>query len=391
MNSLPNKISYNIDLIKQRCTLIDIWHFLGLEGSSYPGKAIRCIWPEKHRHGDKNPSCVVWKDGKGVHCYSCGYKADLIQLVCDTLKLSFREACAWLYQKLGIAVPYAENSEPEHISDILKRVLPTLPPVKNQESIQSNILAIPEELNIVFEEGCKRLSNDGKLCSKIDEWRGWKAGTSQKMAEDKLLSHIKIYNRSGLAFSVEAPYLDEFGEVSIKRVGFHFRVKPTSDNEKAMWLYYPNDQQHGQKTLPLPFVLGGGYLSTAKAIIILEGQWDTVCFSSQLGWLETDTSWPENIVIVGIPGKGAFKYFLDYYRRFIPREASFLLIPDKDAEEYWKDNFANSLVNNGFTVVWQCFSKEKDFTDAYRSSPEDVIINIQSIIDAAFWKGGICA
>ena len=367
---------FNIPLIKERGSLLAIWHLLGLEGEPRPGKTIRCPFPENHKHGDKSPSCGVSKDGKSLCCMACGYRGDFIQVYRDKTGVIFKEACVILSKHLGLETTETPMSHkrPQHSAKLgssSSRVITDLP------------CLIPPGLNILFEEGCQVLRNSPQICAKIDRWRSWPEGTTRLLAEDGLLSYPKINGVPGLAFSVEAPCLDELGLVVTQRIGFHFRPK-TKPGQKATWRYYPNQKQGGRKTSPMPFILGGGHLSIATRIIILEGQWDAVCFASQLGWLKHDASWPEGIVVVAVPGKTSFRPFLSHYLRLIPQSTHFILMPDKDAETSWKQDFAEKrLVNKGYNVLWQCL-KDKDFTDTYRNrncSHEELISQLHTLLE----------
>ncbi len=48
-------------------------------------------------HDGKNPSSLSWHEGKGVfYCHTCHAKGDKIALVMLALKISFKQALAWL-------------------------------------------------------------------------------------------------------------------------------------------------------------------------------------------------------------------------------------------------------------------------------------------------------
>lgn len=47
----------------------DMFQILGINGEL--NKPFRCIFPERHKHGDKNPSAVIFIDKNGVYRYHC--------------------------------------------------------------------------------------------------------------------------------------------------------------------------------------------------------------------------------------------------------------------------------------------------------------------------------
>lgn len=99
---------------------------------------------------------------------------------------------------------------------------------------------------------------------------------------------------------------------------------------------------HGIKTVPLPFILGNGFLKTAKRLIVTEGQWDCISFATWSGWLENDASCPEHVVCAGICGVHNWWKLTEFYSW--PSDVSVILIPDNDsAGMTWETEFLNVL------------------------------------------------
>lgn len=53
-------------------------------GATFKGKAMHCLYPEKHRNGDKTPSAGIYRGKDGVfrwHCQSCGEGGDIFDVM----------------------------------------------------------------------------------------------------------------------------------------------------------------------------------------------------------------------------------------------------------------------------------------------------------------------
>ena len=73
---------------------------LGLDEIPRPGAAIRCVYPDRHKNGDRSPSLVVSKDHAGATCMACGFGGSLLTVAVDRLGVaSEAEAAAKLERK----------------------------------------------------------------------------------------------------------------------------------------------------------------------------------------------------------------------------------------------------------------------------------------------------
>jgi DNA primase len=93
--------------IKSNCTIEDVFAKLGLSWKSTG--AFQCPFHDKHAHNDKNPSCVFWKDHKGIKCFGCGYNANLFDFVKDYLNLDIKETINWFKEHFNLTDIDGEN------------------------------------------------------------------------------------------------------------------------------------------------------------------------------------------------------------------------------------------------------------------------------------------
>lgn len=110
---------YNIKLIEEEVTLVDIWSILELEGDPKPGAIIQCPCCK-----ESDLSCAISEDGKSLRCNVCHYSAGGIKLYRTVKQVTLGEACEYFYDYLGI--PQPESSEPKRVSFILPPILEVL-------------------------------------------------------------------------------------------------------------------------------------------------------------------------------------------------------------------------------------------------------------------------
>lgn len=76
--------------------------YLGeFHGIQNTGRNFRCLNPE---HDDKNPSMGFDRAHNRVHCFSCNFSADIVDLIKMDRNLSTAEAFLWGYEHYGIEV-----------------------------------------------------------------------------------------------------------------------------------------------------------------------------------------------------------------------------------------------------------------------------------------------
>jgi hypothetical protein len=148
-------------------------------------------------------------------------------------------------------------------------------------------------------------------------------------------------------------------------------LKPARADQKPSWHFCPNKREHGCGIPALPFILGE--FTTARLLIIVEGQWDAIAIAHASGCLTHDTSWPDWVCVVGIRGVNGINPFLSHYSAHWPRKPKCLLLADNDrAGTTWfesnghRQSFADRLIHFCSEVHVETISGAKDFNEAWR-------------------------
>lgn len=92
-----------------------------------------------HKNGNENkPSCDILLVDKGnipagtVHCFSCGYKANIVKFIADCLNVSYRSATEWLLN----------FSDYSYVSDIRDINIDIFNDNDNNDNVYSNLSAV---------------------------------------------------------------------------------------------------------------------------------------------------------------------------------------------------------------------------------------------------------
>jgi len=103
-------MSKNSDRLKEEANMLDVFYALGYRLEQGYAKDERIDWTDKimkagdayfvccpcPTHQDRHPSCL-FKDGwNNVHCMSCGYHKNAIDVIMDVKGVDFQEACDFL-------------------------------------------------------------------------------------------------------------------------------------------------------------------------------------------------------------------------------------------------------------------------------------------------------
>ncbi len=87
----------DIEKLKANYPILEVLHDLGIPVLN---NRIRCLRPENHSHGDKNPSVTIWPERGSFKCWVCpDVKGDSIDLVRLARGFTFPEALAFLKRK----------------------------------------------------------------------------------------------------------------------------------------------------------------------------------------------------------------------------------------------------------------------------------------------------
>ncbi len=307
-----------IEELKLRYNVEDAWRDENLEGE--PSRSTRSPFRE-----DRKPSFSVFDNGQKWKDHGTGESGDVFSFIQRSRDCSFREALRIVLDRVGgVSIGNRRFKK-------LKKGK-TSPDSVNSKTKRESFDELDGELAISWKEGIRFLQDSKSKCEEIDIWRKWPLGTTSSLCYDGLISFPNLNGNRGIAFPVDAKKDSEW-----ILIGIHFLNQNSGD-----WFFYPNSQYGEKKTTPLPFILGYGFLNSSKLLIITEGQWDCISFAAWSGWLDSETSWPEGIVCVGIRGAHNWRKLIEYHKW--PKTASIVLIPDNDAAGMtWKGEFLEAL------------------------------------------------
>lgn len=347
----------NLDELKALYRIEDAWRDEGLEGS--PSKCGRSPF-----RADQKPSFSVFADGTQWKDHATDERGDVFTFLQIARKCSFQEALIIVRKRLNLS-----PSERYRIRHSNKRAQKQ---ISISKADTDKPMPMPQAVEAIWTEGLEFLSKSPKSCKRIDEWRGWPSETTSKLCEFGLIACPIVNGTPGIAFPVFAQ-----GTSGTIQTGFHLRTKGSGG-----WQFLPTMKQHKQRTRPLPFVLGNGHLTSARLLIITEGQWDCVSWAAWAGWLQDDCAWPKDVSIMGIRGANNWRLALECFKW--PQSVEVLLIPDNDlAGDTWKTGFLNGLKKRSQKIT--VFQPEaNDLSDMLNASedPEALIHDILSRIDA---------
>ena len=347
----------SLELALEQFRLPELWRRLGLAGE--PTRSCRSPFRE-----DRHPSFSVFDGGLRWKDHGTGEGGDTVDFIAKAKGCTKSEAARVL-----IAMAGAESRVghvPSHRAEI---ILPRRKEPSVRPHPAPNLVPMPADVQAVWDEGVHYLAQRPGILERIDSWRGWPSGTTRTLNEHGLIG-CPIYRRARTtAFSVVAPQPDDFG-ISIIEIGFHCRLKPR-DGERPRWAYLPGG------TPALPFMLGAGFLSTAKIIAVFEGQWDAIAGAASAGWLGHDAAWPESVTVVGLRGAAAWRPFTESWLPSVPKSARFVLIQDADpAGDKWREAIVPALTRIGFRVRLLRPRMGKDYTEMTRQSP----LNLEGVL-----------
>jgi hypothetical protein len=341
----------------------------------FPGHVVEKSCRSPFR-SDRNPSFSVYADGRRWKDFGTEEGGDVVDFVAKALDESKSEAAKILIQWSREADGGGDRSATPNVS--FQRTPVESQPKPELRTMGGDVLAI-------WTEGDDFLRRSPGVRKNIEAFRAWPPGLCETLVMDGLLSAPQLNGRRGLALPVQVPVLAPAGTVAIDVVGFHFRKQPRRDDERAIWIYLPNSKFGGASIPALPFVLGAGFIRQASTICVTEGEWDAVTLASQAGWLDSDTAWPEHVIVFGVRGASGWQQLIKWWGELWPATARLVIFRDADdAGAKWTapGNFVDTLRQRGHVVRVVCSSnpEEKDLNDLHRANPlgkEDLLSLIQ--------------
>ena len=331
----------------------------------FPGWEPKRSCRAPHRD-DKSPSFSVYQNQAGEWRFKdhTGEQGGVVGFVMLS-GMDEKQAARWLMEKAGIVPGESADFMPRPKPERKPRAVEKLPPM-------------PVEVIAKWNEGVNHLQSKSELIAGLASFRGWPAKFAQHLVDCAIVSMPLYHGQRGIAFLVETPE-NIGGELTMRDIGFHCRLKPKELGGRPSWRFVPNASEHRQSTPALPFIIGGSWFDSARLLVITEGQFDALTFALAAGWLGEGCKWPEGVCVIGIRGASGINAFLQPYAQFWPANANCLLLPDGDKPgEQWfegPNSFADRLAKLCRKVAVVKCRAQKDFNDLYRAektTPEQI-------------------
>lgn len=206
------------------------------------------------------------------------------------------------------------------------------------------IEALVGEAALKWERACAELYTDGAEVSRWAVWRGIRPEVIAWAGRQQLCGRVMMYGAWREAFLIR-----DVVDGVVRDIGFHVRLAPRKEGEKASWRY-SNRWVEGERLEcetsrglgAWPFVvLPEGGSEAAKYIFCCEGQWDALALIDVMGW---EAKWPAQVAVFGMRGATSWKRMLEYSLR--ADATAFLMADNDEAGLGWfvgEENFADTL------------------------------------------------
>jgi hypothetical protein len=306
---------------------------------------------------DRSPSFSVSENGALWNDFAAGEGGDAVDFLARAKGIGASEAAREFIRLAGGSSSSNNQSKP-----VVRSVVPARPPYHPSP--------MPSSVAAAWEQGVSHLKGSPELQSNLSSWRGWPVEAVCALIASSLVGCPVVHGGRAVAFKVESPIISE-REFNLLPVGFHARLRPSREGERASWRFMPSEREHGRGIPSLPFVLRSPF-PAANRIICTEGQWDCVSLAIASGW--PNRALPDGIVLIGVRGAQGINPFLEAYSQHWPKDAEALLVPDNDsAGSTWhvpkegKKNFAEKMAERCARVrVVKVPGQHKDINDALR-------------------------
>lgn len=303
--------------LKQFKSAISITAVAQSLGISVSHGRFRCLFPQRHTHGDRTPSVSISEERGTFRCWVCDdVRGDVISLVQIVKDCSFTEALGWLMEQYPFLVPPSARKEMDRLAERSQ----SSASVRQQTQVQMNRLPVPEmerprepeEPPLVSEDDHKKIILSFlKRLSPVDNTPAAKWLARRRIYKpvwDKMLLRT-ISNYEAVNNSLKA----DFGEDVLKYVGLfndkgHLRyykhplIFPYLDTQRRAFYFQSRaidntvvpKELNLRGTVPYPYNMSA--LDQKPGWVYLcEGVVDTLTFLGQ------------KINAVGIPGVRSFK------------------------------------------------------------------------------------
>ncbi len=340
-------MSYDTDAIKAKVSIAALFtrdgHVLKRKGG---GIFANCPF-----HEERSASCHVVPEKGTFKCFGCGAGGDIFEYWQLSRSCVFVEAGRALAELAGVG--FVEGDEYVKPVRCIEEKAPEIPAPMIGEDLER------------WCEGCAFLAENTEEQFKIAEWRGYTVETVKRLAAAGKIGLPRHRGARRVAFAVEA--VDANGRMFL--AGYHARVPSRSKENDWLFVYEPKGIG------AWPFVLGDP--STARVLVILEGQWDAIAFADATGYLGLDG---KKICVMGIRGASSWRKALAH--KWEERDTQIFLWSDADeAGVAWHapENFASFLLPRTRALHGLSWKGCKDFNDAHR----------RGITNREGWKGAL--
>lgn len=305
-------------------------------------------------HREDSPSFHLHEAAGGdwYKCFGCDAKGDVLAYWMATRGCDFKEAVEALAGVAGLS-GRADLAKPLPKREVREEEAPVV------------IEALAAEDWLKWERAAAELYTDGAEVARWAVWRGLRPEVIAWAGRRMLCGRVMMYGAWREAFLIQ-----DVAEGVVRPVGWHVRLAPRSEGEKASWRYSNRwgvdlacETSRGLGAWPFAVLPEGG-MPAAKYIFCCEGQWDALALIDVMGW---EAKWPTQVAVFGMRGATSWKKFMEYELR---ADAVALLMADNDrAGRGWfqgEGNFSEELRKRVKSVYGYWPKGAKDLNDEVR-------------------------
>ncbi len=302
--------------LKQFKSAISITAVAQSLGISVSHGRFRCLFPQRHTHGDRTPSVSISEERGTFRCWVCDdVRGDVISLVQIVKDCSFVEALSWLMEQYPFLVPPTARKEMDRVlerthpaavgrpsatsapvgrvPEIVRPPEPEEPPLVSEDEHKKIILSFLKRLSPVDNTpAAKWLARrriykpvwDKMLLRTITNYEEVNNSLKADFGEE-VLKYVGLFNEKGHLRYYKHPLI--FPYLDTKRRAFYFQSRAIDNTVVPKELNL-------RGTVPYPYNMSA--LDNKPGWVYLcEGVVDTLTFLGQ------------KINAVGIPGVRSFK------------------------------------------------------------------------------------
>lgn len=308
-------------------------------------------------HREDSPSFHLHEQAGGdwFKCFGCDAKGDVLAYWMGTRGCDFKEAVGALagIAGLGGAVSDAKPLPKREVRE--EQMLLEIEPLRGEDWLK-------------WSRAAEVLHSDAEEVRRWAAWRGLRPEVIGWAAKRRLCGRVVMYGDWREAFLIQ-----DVAEGVVRDVGWHVRLAPRKEGEKASWRYSNRwgvdlacEASRGLGAWPFAVLPEGG-MGAAKYIFCCEGQWDALALIDVMGW---ESKWPAQVAVFGMRGATSWKKFMEYE---LKADAVAFLLADNDAAGLgWfvgEGNFSDELKKR-VKAVHGYAPRAKDLNDEVRGMSE---------------------